>query len=145
MEDAEVLSKKKILSYTAKKRALVAVVAVVLSIVALCFSNVNGEIPLIAVPIIIAAAFVVDKILIIVRPDVYGKDMLKRGRTPVIATTTVVAAFTAICLLSGIVGFQLAMYTARNANVVETFDDIDGAIEFLQKPEAATTSTRTYP
>lgn len=131
MEETEVLSKKKILSYTAKKRTFVAVAAVVLSIVALCFSNVKGEIPLIAVPIIIAAAFVVDKILIIVRPDVYGKDMLKRGRTPVIATTSVVAAFTAICLLSGIVGFQLAMYTARNANVIGTYDDIGDAVDFL--------------
>lgn len=124
---------KRILSYTAKKRAFVATVAVALGIVALCLVNVNAAITLIALPVIIAAAFVVDKILIIVRPDVYGKDMLVRGRTPVIATTTVVAAFTAICLVSGIVGYQLAMYTAANANVVESFATVDEAVDFLQK------------
>lgn len=129
---SEVLSRDKILSYTAKKRAAVSVVAVVLSIVALCFVNINGAIPLISVPIIIAAAFVIDKVFIFIRPDVYGKDMIKRGRTPIIATTTVVAAFTAICLVSGIAGYQLAMYTAANANVVETYDNVDDAIDFLQ-------------
>lgn len=123
---------KRILSYTAKKRAFVATVAVALGIVALCLVNVNSAITFISLPIIIAAAFVVDKILIIIRPDVYGKDMLARGRTPVIATTTVVSVFTAICLLSGIVGYQLAMYTAKNANVVESYDNVDDAIDYVQ-------------
>lgn len=131
-QQAEILDKKRILSYTAKKRALVATAAVVLSIVALCLIKVNAAIAFISIPVIIAAAFVIDKIFIIIRPDVYGKDMLKRGRTPVIATTTVVSVFTAICLLSGIVGYQLAMYTARNANVLGTYDDIGDAIDYLQ-------------
>lgn len=130
-QQAEILDKKRILSYTAKKRALVATAAVVLSIVALCLIKVNAAIAFISIPVIIAAAFVVDKVLIFVRPDVYGRDMIKRGRTPIIATTTVVGAFTAICLLSGIVGYQLAMYTARNANVVATYDNIEDAIDFL--------------
>ena len=125
------LDAKRILSYTAKKRAFVATVAVVLCIVALCLVDVNSSITLISLPIIIAAAFVLDKVFIFIRPDVYGKDMIKRGRTPIIATTTVVAAFTAICLLSGIVGYQLAMYTAKNANVVGTYDNIEDAIDFL--------------
>lgn len=129
----EMLSKDRILSYTAKKRAFVSVLAVVLSIISICFIKLEGTVPLIVIPIIIAAAFVVDKVLIFVRPDIYGKDMIKRGRTPIIATTTVVAAFTAICLLSGIAGYQLAMYTAANANVVATYDDIGDAIDFLQK------------
>lgn len=128
-----ILDKKKILSYNAKKRAFVATVAVVIGIAAIVLGMyVNDAIAWISLPVIIAAAFVVDKVLIIVRPDIYGKDMLKRGRTPVIATTTVVAVFTAICLLSGIVGFQLAMYTAENANVVATYDDIGEAVDFLQ-------------
>lgn len=131
-KESAVLSGKRMRSYNAKKRALVTAVAVVLSIVALCFVNINGAIPLISVPIIIAAAFVIDKVFIFIRPDVYGKDMIKRGRTPIIATTTVVAAFTAICLVSGIAGYQLAMYTAANANVVETYDNVDDAIDFLQ-------------
>lgn len=129
---AEQLSKRKILSYTAKKRTVVATVAVVLSIVALCFVNLNSAIPLISIPIIAAAAFVVDKILILIRPDVYGKDMLRRGRTPIIAICTVVAVFTAICLLSGIVAFQLTFYAAKNANVVQRFDTVDEAVEFIQ-------------
>ncbi len=128
----EKLCKKRILSYTAKKRALVSVLAVVLCIAALCFVDLNGAITLISIPIIIAAAFIVDKVFIFVRPDVYGRDMIKRGRTPIIATTTVVAAFTAICLLSGIVGYQLVMYAAANANVVKTYDNLDDAIDFLQ-------------
>lgn len=128
-----ILDKKKILSYNAKKRAFVATVAVVIGIAAIVLGMyVNDAIAWISLPVIIAAAFVVDKVLIIVRPDIYGKDMLKRGRTPVIATTTVVAVFTAICLLSGIVGYQLAMYTAENANVVATYDDIGEAVDFLQ-------------
>lgn len=128
-----ILDKKKILSYNAKKRAFVATVAVVIGIAAIVLGMyVNDAIAWISLPVIIAAAFVVDKVLIIMRPDIYGKDMLKRGRTPVIATTTVVAVFTAICLLSGIVGFQLAMYTAENANVVATYDDIGEAVDFLQ-------------
>ena len=131
-KESAVLSGKRMRSYNAKKRALVTAVAVVLSIVALCFVNINGAIPLISVPIIIAAAFVIDKVFIFIRPDVYGKDMIVRGRTPIIATTTVVAAFTAICLVSGIAGYQLAMYTAANANVVETYDNVDDAIDFLQ-------------
>lgn len=128
-----ILDKKKILSYNAKKRAFVATVAVVIGIAAIVLGMyVNDAIAWISLPVIIAAAFVVDKVLIIVRPDIYGKDMLKRGRTPVIATTTVVAVFTAICLLSGIVGYQLAMYTAENANIVATYDDIGEAVDFLQ-------------
>ena len=128
-----ILDKKKILSYNAKKRAFVATVAVVIGIAAIVLGMyVNDAIAWISLPVIIAAAFVVDKVLIIVRPDIYGKDMLKRGRTPVIATTTVVAVFTAICLLSGIVGCQLAIYTAENANVVATYDDIGEAVDFLQ-------------
>lgn len=128
-----ILDKKKILSYNAKKRAFVVTVAVVIGIAAIVLGMyVNDAIAWISLPVIIAAAFVVDKVLIIVRPDIYGKDMLKRGRTPVIATTTVVAVFTAICLLSGIVGYQLAMYTAENANVVATYDDIGEAVDFLQ-------------
>lgn len=128
-----ILDKKKILSYNAKKRAFVATVAVVIGIAAIVLGMyVNDAIAWISLPVIIAAAFVVDKVLIILRPDIYGKDMLKRGRTPVIATTTVVAVFTAICLLSGIVGYQLAMYTAENANVVATYDDIGEAVDFLQ-------------
>lgn len=128
----EILDSKKIKTYTVRKRTFVAVLAVVLSIVALCFVKLETAVPLIAVPIIIAAAFVVDKVLILIRPDIYGKDMLKRGRSPIIATCTVVSVFTAICLLSGIVGYQLALYTAANANVVETYDNIDDAVDFLQ-------------
>lgn len=131
MEQTRQTDAKRILSYTAKKRALVAGGAVVLAIIALCLIDVNSAITLISLPIIIAAAFVVDKILVIIRPDVYGKDMLARGRTPVIATTTVVSVFTAICLVSAIVGYQLAMYTAANANVVATYDNIEDAIDFL--------------
>lgn len=131
-QNGETLDKKKILSYTAKKRAVIATAAVILSIVALCFVKTYVAVTFIAIPIIVAAAFVADKILIIVRPDIYGSDMLKRGRTPVIATCTVVAVFTAICLISGIVGYQIAMYTARNANVVDTFDNIDDAVDYLQ-------------
>lgn len=130
-KESAVLSGKRMRSYNAKKRALVTAVAVVLSIVALCLIKVNAAIAFISIPVIIAAAFVVDKVLIFVRPDVYGRDMIKRGRTPIIATTTVVGVFTAICLLSGIVGYQLAMYTARNANVVATYDNIEDAIDFL--------------
>lgn len=132
-KESAVLSGKRMRSYNAKKRALVTAVAVVLSIVALCFVNVNGAIPLISVPIIIAAAFVIDKVFIFIRPDVYGKDMLKRGRTPVIATSTVVAVFTAICLFSGIVAYQLARHTVQNANLVKEFPTVDDAIDFLQK------------
>lgn len=134
-KESAVLSGKRMRSYNAKKRALVTAVAVALGVAALCFSSSNATVTMISLPIIIAAAFTVDKILIITRPDVFGKDMLKRGRSPVIATCTVVCVFTAICLVSGIAGYQLAMYTAANANVVETFDDIDGAIEFLQKTD----------
>lgn len=128
----EILDSKKMKTYTVRKRTFVAVLAVVLSIVALCFVKLEPAVPLISIPIIIAAAFVVDKVLILIRPDVYGKDMLKRGRSPIIATCTVVSVFTAICLLSGIVGYQLALYTAANANVVGTYDNIDDAVDFLQ-------------
>lgn len=131
-KESAVLSGKRMRSYNAKKRALVTAVAVALGIAALCFSSSNATVTLISLPIIIAAAFTVDKILIITRPDVFGKDMLKRGRSPVIATCTVVSVFTAICLLSGIVGYQLALYTAANANVVGTYDNIDDAVDFLQ-------------
>lgn len=131
-KESAVLSGKRMRSYNVKKRALVTAVAVALGIAALCFSSSNATVTLISLPIIIAAAFTVDKILIITRPDVFGKDMLKRGRSPVIATCTVVCVFTAICLVSGIAGYQLALYTAANANVVGTYDNIDDAVDLLQ-------------
>lgn len=131
-QGAEILSKDRIISYTVKKRVVVATAAVVLSIIALCFVNLNSSVPIIAVPVIIAAAFVIDKLLILIRFDIYGKDMIRRGRTPVIATCTVVSAFTAICLLSGIVGYQLALYSAKNANVVKTFVSLDEAVDYVQ-------------
>lgn len=128
-----VAAKNRIISYTVKKRIFVTVVAVVLGIAAICLAKIEPVVPFIAIPVIIAVAFVADKLLIVLRPDVYGRDMLKRGRNPVIATCTVVAAFTLISLISGVVSFQLVTYDAEDAMTVGTYDTIDEAIGFLQK------------
>lgn len=124
--------KRKIVTYTNKKSLFVFLTALALCVVCLCFVNEAPALTFIAVPIIVAAAFVTDKILIVVKRDVYGDDFIRKIRKPVTAMCCVAVIFTAGCLAFGIGGYFSAVKQAENGNVIESFQTLDEAVEFSQ-------------
>lgn len=124
--------KRKIVTYTNKKSLFVFLTALALCVVCLCFVNEAPAVTFIAVPIIVAAAFVTDKILIVVKRDVYGDDFIRKIRKPVTAMCCVAVIFTAGCLAFGIGGYFSAVKQAENGNVIGSFQTLDEAVEFSQ-------------